>query len=398
MQSSFARKMCRHASLWLVVLSCLILSTAGNWAHAQSVPKYKVDVTWPKHLPNNWIMSTPTGIFVDKKDQIWVVHRTRMFAADEVGAAQNPPTQECCIPAPSVLVFDTKGDVVKSWGGPGYVKDWPNGEHGIFVDGDNNVWLGGAQLPGLANPNGLMPDRQVLKFTNDGKQLLEIGHPSRDPINNQDTSILGAPAEIYVDDAAHEVYIADGYLNRRIVVYDSNTGAFKRGWGAYGVPLSEIDNGPRPKYEPPPAPPPKSFGALNYPVRAGVVIGVDISKDGLVYVSDRGGDRVQIFTKQGKYVKEFIILPQTLGQYGSVWSTMFSRDPKQKYLYIADGENNQIHILNREDGSLVTNIGFRTRGIGGFDGLEHMAMDSKGNLYTDEVPNNTRIQKFVPVK
>ena len=242
-----------------------------------------------------------------------------------------------------------------------------------------------------------MADRQVLKFSPDGKLLLEIGHPSNAPINNQDTTILGAPAELYVDDDAHEVYIADGYLNRRIVVYDSNSGAFKRGWGAYGIPLSQIDNGPRLTYDPS-GPPPKQFGALGYPVRAGVVIGVDISNDGLVYVSDRGGCRVQVFTKEGKFQKEFIVHPKTLGQYGSAWSTAFSRDPQQKYLYLADGENGLIHVLNRADGAEVGEIGHRGRQIGLFDGLEHMAIDSKGNLYTDEVPPNMRIQRFIPQK
>jgi hypothetical protein len=398
MERSLVCKIRKLALAWLMVLGCFILSAVGNSARAQVVPRYKVDPSWPKVLPNNWIMSIPTGIAVDKHDHIWVLHRVRNLPADDIGASKDPPTQECCIPAPSVLVFDTKGNVINSWGKPGYVKDWPNAEHGIFVDKEDNVWIGGINLPNFANPRKLIPDRQVLKFTADGKQLLEIGHPSREPINNADTSILGGPDEMHVDDAAHEVYIADGYLNRRVVVYDSNTGEFKRGWGAYGIPLSEIDNGLRPKYEPPPAPPPKQFGSLNYPVRAGAVMGVDISKDGLVYVSDRGGDRVQIFTKQGKFVKEFIVLPQTIGQYGSVWSTLFSRDSKQRYLYIADGENNVIHILNREDGTEVGHIGFRSRGIGGFDGLEHMAMDSHGNLYTAEVPNNERIQKFVPVK
>ena len=209
--------------------------------------------------------------------------------------------------------------------------------------------------------------------------------------------MLGSPSELYVDEAAHEIYIADGYLNRRIVVYDSNTGAFKRGWGAYGIPLSQIDNGPRPFYDPA-GPPPKQFGALNYPVRAGVVSGVDISEDGLVYVSDRGGDRVQVFTKEGKFLKEFLVHPKTLGQYGSAWSTMFSPDPKQKYLYVADGENGVIHVLNRDDGKEVGEIGHRGRQIGLFDGLEHLAMDSHGNLYTAEVPPNQRIQKFVPEK
>ena len=180
-------------------------------------------------------------------------------------------------------------------------------------------------------------------------------------------------------------------------MYDSNTGVFKRGWGAYGIPLSQIDNGPRLDYNPS-ARPPKQFGALGYPVRAGVVIGVDISHDGLVYVSDRGACRIQVFTKPGKFLKEFILHPKTLGQYGSVWSTMFSHDPQQKYLYVADGENGMIHVLNREDGKEVGEIGHRGRQIGLFDGLEHLAMDSKGNLYTAEVPPNTRIQRYIPQK
>ena len=287
------------------------------------MPHYKVDPSWPKVLPNNWIASVTTGIFVDSKDHIWVLNRQRQLAEDDIGAAKTPPTQECCVPAPAVLVFDAQGNVIKSWGGQGYAHDWPVGEHGIFVDKEGNVWIGGANLPGAGNPQGLLPDRHVLKFSPDGKELLEIGHPSSAPIDNADTTMLGAPSEIYVDDAAHEVYIADGYLNRRVVVYDSNTGAFKRGWGAYGIPLSEIDNGPRPTYDP--LTPSKQFGALSYPVRAGVVIGIDISNDGLVYVSDRGGDRVQIFTKEGKFVKEFLVHPKTLGQYGSVWSTKIGR-------------------------------------------------------------------------
>jgi len=340
------------------------------------VPTFKVDPSWPKELPNNWIMGQVGGMAVDRHDHIWVLQRPGLNTVDEIGAAQTPPESQCCFPAPPVLVFDAQGNLLQSWGGPGQGFDWPKREHGIYVDKDDNVWISGAG-PG---------DRQILKFKSDGHFLMEIGHPSADPANSTRTDILGLPAGMEVDADAHEIYIADGYLNKRVIVFDSDKGTFKRLWGAYGNPPSDADPG---AYNPA-APPDQQF---RNPVHC-----VHISRDGLVYVCDRVNDRMQVFTKQGKYVKEFIVLPQTIGQYGSVWSTMFSRDPKQKYLYIADGENNQIHVLNREDGSLVTNIGFRSRGIGGFDGLEHMAMDSKGNLYTDEVPNNTRIQKFVPVK
>jgi hypothetical protein len=363
---------------------------------AQAPPKYKVDAGWPKDLPNNWMLANAPALAIDKNDHIWIMNRPRQLAADDAAAAQTPPIAECCIPAPSLIEFDAQGNVLKSWGGPNYAPDWPIMEHGLFIDGEGNFWIGGNYAGGTGNNlAGPIPppkdpslgDRQVLKFSPDGKPLLEIGHPSSAPVNNQDTSILGSPAEVFVDDAAHEVYIADGYLNRRVVVYDSNTGAFKRGWGAYGMPLSEIDNARPPAHDT--TAPDKQF--------RGQISTIDISNDGLVYVGDRGSDRIQIFTKDGKFVKEFLVAPKTLGT-GSVWSTLFSRDPKQKYLYVADGENGVIHILNREDGSEVSTVGHKGRQAGEFDGLERMALDSHGNLYVTEVNPNTRIQKFVPVK
>ena len=386
------------SNLWLV-LGCLLFSVAGcssTAAQEQGLPHYQVDPSWPKELPNNWIMGHATGLFVDKQDHIWLVHRVRTLLPDEIGASLDPPRSECCVPAPSVLEFDTEGNLLKTWGQQGYVPEWPNGEHGIYVETDGSIWIAGNNQPSQ-QPGALLPDRQVLKFSADGKLLLEIGHRTDAPINNQDTTMLGAASDMFVDEAAHEVYIADGYMNRRIVVYDSNTGAFKRGWGAYGIPLSEIDNGPRLDYNPA-GPPPKQFGALGYPVRAGVVIDVDISNDGLVYVSDRGGNRVQVFTKEGKFVKEFRIHPKTLGQYGSAWSTAFCCDAKERFLYIGDGENSVIHVLNRDDGTELGEIGNRGRQIGMFDGLEHVAMDSKGNLYTGDVTPGRRFQKFVPVR
>jgi DNA-binding beta-propeller fold protein YncE len=395
----FPRGLMRKAVLMIVILCPLVVALALSFTPFQQeiMPDFVVDPTWPKELPNNWLTGHATGLFVDKNDFIWITHRVRLLLEDEIGASLNPPTSECCTPAPSVMKFDTAGNLLQAWGGQGYVPGWPNGEHGLFVDREGNVWIAGNNQPGqlAAQPGALLADRQVLKFTADGKLLLQIGRPSSAPINNQDTTMLGAASDVYVDDDAHEVYIADGYMNRRIVVYDSNTGAFRRGWGAYGIPLDQIDNGPRITYDPS-GPPPKQFGALGYPVRAGVVIDVDISRDGFVYVSDRGANRVQVFTKQGRFVKEFIVHPKTLGQYGSAWGTTFCCNPLQKFLFVADGENSVIHVLNRDSGNELGEIGHRGRQIGMFDGLEHAAMDSRGNLYTADVTPNRRFQKFVP--
>ena len=379
----------------LIVLGFLVVAAVPP-ARAQAVPRYKVDPSWPKDLPNNWLMWNSTGLVVDKDDHIWVQHHPRQLSAQDAGLAFNPPTAECCIPAPTYVQFDAQGNVLKSWGGPNYVPNWPILEHGLFIDKAGNFWFGGNfrggnganLLAAIPKPKELMADRHMFKFSPDYKQLLMIGHPSNAPTNNQDTSILGAPSEMFVDDDAHEVYIADGYQNRRIVVYDSNTGTFKRGWGAYGMGLSQIPNGPDPKHDP--AAPAKVF--------EGIITSIDMSNDGLVYVGDRAGDRIQIFTKEGKFVKEFLVHPKTLGQ-GSIWATMFSRDPKQKFLYVADGVNGKIWILNRDDGKEVGSIGHKGHQAGQLDFVERMALDSKGNLYVTEVgPPNTRIQKFVPIK
>jgi DNA-binding beta-propeller fold protein YncE len=336
-----------------------------------------VDPGWPQQLPNNWIIGQVGGLAVDSEDHIWVLHRPRSLTEDELGAAQSPPRSQCCVAAPSVLEFDAQGKVLRSWGGPGFVPDWPKAEHGICVDKQGNVWIGGA------GPD----DRQVLKFSSDGKLLLEIGHPSTAPENNQDTTILGRPAGIEVDDAAHEVYIADGYMNKRVMVFDSETGAFKRGWGAYGIPLSDIDNG---------APPVYSAGAVVNKQFANPVHLVRISLDGMVYVCDRSNDRIQVFTKQGKFIKEFFVRRETLG-IGSVWTVSFSHDAGQKYLLVADGENNVVWILRRADGTVVSSFGHNGRNAGYFHWVHQAGIDSKGNFYTGEVDSGKRIQKFILV-
>jgi hypothetical protein len=354
--------------------TCLLTLGACTAAHAQAPPSYHVDASWPKQLPNNWIMGQVGGMAVDRQDHIWVLQRPGSNTKDDLGAAQTPPASECCVSAPPVLVFDSEGNLLKSWGGPGQGYDWPSSEHSIFVDPAGNVWITG---------NGAK-DRQAIKLTSDGKFILEIGHPSAAPMNNSDTTILGRPAGIDLDEKAHEIYFADGYLNRRVIVFDSETGAFKRMWGAYGKAPSDADLVP---YAPGDAP----SQLFRNPVHA-----VHISQDGFVYVCDRINDRIQIFTKDGKFVKEFILRPETLGN-GSAYDFAFSRDAAQRYLLVADGENNVIWTLLRSDGSVQGTTGHAGRNAGQFHHVHAIVSDLKGNLYTGEVETGRRVQKFTLV-
>jgi DNA-binding beta-propeller fold protein YncE len=260
----------------------------------------------------------------------------------------------------------------------------------LWVDKTGNVWISGNHAP----------DRNVLKFSPDGKLLLEIGHLTgqhgRGELaqpNNQDTALLGGPTSITVDDEANEVYIADGAINKRVVVYDSNTGAFKRGWGAYGIQLSGIDNSKLPGYDKS-APPYDPSGTPSRQFR-GLLGVIMLSADGLVYVADRGSNRIQIFTKAGKFVKEIFVARDTRPAGGTVISLAFSRDPDQKYMFAADGGNNVVWILNRNDGSVVGSFGHTGRNAGQLDTLEALAIDAHSNIYTGEVKYNNRIQKFL---
>ena len=339
---------------------------------APEAPKFKVDPSWPKELPNNWIMGQVGGMAVDHHDHIWVLQRPGLDTVDELGAAQTQPLSMCCFAAPPVLEFDAQGNLLQFWGGPGPGFDWPKREHGIYLDNDDNVWISGAGAG----------DRQILKFKNDGHFLMQIGHPSTDPANSMRTDILGLPAGMDVDSDAHEIYVADGYLNKRVVVYDADKGTFKRLWGAYGNQPNDADPGP---YNPA-APPDLQF---RNPVHC-----VHISRDGLVYVCDRANDRIQVFTKQGKFVKEFFVRTQTLDR-GSVWQFAFSTDENQKFLFVADGGNNVIWTLRREDGADLGQTGHSGRNAGQFHWVHQIVSDSQGNLYTGEVDTGKRIQKFI---
>ena len=373
------------AVIGLCGISMLAIGAPTTAANSEGPPKYKYDPTWPKELPNKWTFEGITGMFVDKNDVIWVLNRPRDFDETENAAAVNPPAGECCVPPPAVLAFDAAGNLLHSWGVPDSVPGWPKSEHTIFTDRAGNVYIGGAQSGDT-----------LLKFTADGKFISEFGHrgpavgnQGQQKQDNQQTDLLlRGVAAATLDEDAHELYIADGYLNRRVIVFDSDTGKFKRGWGAYGKALSEIDNNAQPPHDAkgPPAPQFKS------PVHC-----VKISKDGLVYVCDRAGDRIQVFTKQGKFLKEFPVANETL-RGGSAGSVDFSADPGQKYIFVADIVNNVVWELERETGKVVDKIGHHGHQGGAFHFVHVATMDSKGNLYTGEVQSGKRVQKFVPTK
>ncbi len=335
-------------------------------------PMFEVDPFWPQPLPNHWLLGSAVGISVDSRDHVWVVHRqASLNARTEIGAAADPPTGECCMPAPNLLEFDPAGNLVGHWGGPGEGYDWPSSNHGVTIDHKDNVWIGG---------NG-REDAHILKFTRSGQFLTQIGKPGTSQGSN-DTETFGRVAEVSIDAANNEVYVADGYGNRRVAVLDLDSGEFKRYWGAYGNQPEDVDLGP---YDPE-APPAQQF---RNPVHC-----AEPSHDGLVYVCDRANDRIQAFRSDGTFVKEVFIAPKTLGD-GSVWDLAFSKDPEQKYLYVADGKNMKIYVLLRETLEVLTSFGDGGRQPGQFFGVHSIATDSKGNIYTTETYEGKRVQKFV---
>ncbi|WP_024577525.1 MULTISPECIES: hypothetical protein [unclassified Afipia] len=355
---------------WIAAVAGLILASAVQAADA---PKFQVDAQWPKPLPNNWIMGQAAGVAVDAQDHIWVLQRPRTLTDDEKAASFNPPRTKCCVPAPPVMEFDQAGNLIKAWGGKGEGYDWPTNEHGIYIDAKGFVWLAG---------NG-ENDGQILKFTREGKFVMQIGRSGLQT-NSSDTTRLGRPANMTVDIAANEVYVADGYYNHRIIVFDSETGAFKRMWGAYGKPPTDERRG---AYNPD-APPSQQFANPVHCVR--------IAKDGLVYVCDRQNDRIQVFRKDGSFVKEMFIEKQTLAN-GSVWDLEIWNDPAQSFLINADGANNEVRTLKRENGQIVGRFGRNGRMAGDFHWIHNLALDSKGNIYTTEVDTGKRAQKFMLV-
>ncbi len=355
------------------LFACGTLNAAQAPAPTPNLPNvpevYKFDAGWPKPLPNNWVMGTVTGMSVDQDDHIWVLDRPGATPAGKTAA-------------PPVLEFDGEGNLLRSWGGPASAPEgvWPKQIHTIFMDRGHTVWLAGSA-----------PGDTLLQFTIDGKFLRDFGN--RGPVverrgmvqDNQTKKLLLGVSSAALDEDANEIYIADGYLNRRVIVFDLKTGEFKRGWGAYGKPIAEISNDPQPAHDP---------NDVHAPDFKSPVHCVRISNDGLVYVCDRAGDRVQVFTKQGKFLKEFHIANSTMGG-GSAGSVDFSSDPAQKYIFVADLVNATVWQLDRESGDILGHVSHRGQNAGELIAPHVSAMDSKGNVYVGEIGRGARVQKFI---
>ena len=364
------------------------------------IPTFEYDATWPKPLPNYWTMGNVGALSIDANDHVWVAQRpaTTTGLFERYGLTGEA---ECCFPAPPVIELDQAGNVVQAWGaiherdgellgdqvwGPFPDVEWPTNEHGIFVD-DQHVWVGSSS-----------PPSQILKFTRDGTFVMRIGKKEAESIN--DTQNLAGPTQMIVDADMNELFVADGYRNRRVVVFDAETGAYKRHWGAYGneppdgpLGMAAIEGGE--EYE-------------NFLIQGGkytpfwlstgersqqfaTVHCLVMSQDRLVYVCDRFNNRIQVFQSDGTFVMEGVVREETLGS-GSVHAVAFS--PDEQFLYVADGTNKKIWILRRDDLEVLGSFSSGGR-LGGQVMIAHaLAVDSKGNVYVGETVDNNRVQRF----
>src|SRR3984885_12656488 len=423
----------------IVLAVCAVFLSAGVFrvnhfstvmgASEGAVPKLKFDPDWPKALPNKWKIGGITGLAVDKDDNVWAYDRPNDLTDIELEAELNPPIADCCKLPPSLIHFDKEGNVI------GYI-DPPQG-HGMAVDAKGFLYTGNT-VNGLDSVHKYDPKTGQLLGTvprapeaegggrnqDEGMDKHVPGHGSAGPVANF-IHPLGAPAparrqpspealearqaavkafqqkyppttpmivgnieEVRIDDAEHELYATNSYLGGRVMVFDLETLAFKRGWGAYGHKLSEISTDPKDREYKPGGPEPKEFRNR---------LTLNISRDGLVYAADRGADRIQVFTKQGQFLKEFVLAPQT-GAGGSAGGVMFSPDKDERLLYISDITNNCIWFLNREDGKVLGHVGSMGQNGGEFFGLHMEAVDSKGAVYTGEVFAGERVQRFLPAR
>jgi DNA-binding beta-propeller fold protein YncE len=378
----------RTTSVRFALLAVILIAAIGygHRTSAQSanrsagMPVFQLDPAWPT-LPNNWVVGIVSAVTVDRRDHVWILHRPRTVSAELKERA-----------APPVLEFDADGKFVAAWGGAGNGYDWPTTEHGIIVDHKDVVWIGGSGVG----------DDMLLKFTLQGKLLRQFG-ASKQSTGNADTKNVNRPADIFVDAKTNEAYVADGYGNRRVAVFDADTGAFKRMWGAFGNP---------PDSEPPAGAGPAGGGGRGGRGRgaqAAAVLDIEgqgaehfgnpvhsvkLSNDGLVYVADRSNRRIQVFTPAGKYVTQ-VFINRAGPSAGSVAGLAFSPDPQQQFLYAADYGNSHIAVLDRKTLSMLYQFGTRSAKPGEFQGPHHIAVDSKGNLYVAEVNPGNRAQKFL---
>ncbi len=370
------------AGTLVAAIAALFIGQAAleaNQGDTVMAPVFEVDPFWPRPLPNHWLLGSAIGVGVDSRDHVFIIHRgdSTLNQRTEAGAAARPPIAECCLAAPPILEFDPAGNLVKGWGGPGEGYDWPISNHGISLDHKDNIWIGGNG----GSATSPTRDSHILKFSRDGRFLLQIGKPNQ-PVNSSSTEHFGRVAKVSFDPSANEAYVSDGYGHKRVAVIDMDNGRIKRFWGAYGSQPDDASLGP---YDPD-APLARQF---RNPVHC-----AEPSTDGLVYVCDRPNDRIQVFRRDGSFVKEVRIAPRTRGD-GSVWDIAFSRDREQKYMYVADGKNERIYVLDRPSLEILTMFGDGGRQAGQFFGVHSIATDSKGNIYTTETYEGKRLQKFV---
>ena len=369
--------------LRLVAVSTALFTIFVNSAGAQTdtekknaveqVPVYRVDPAWPKPLPNHWTIGPVCGVAVDRHQNVWIVQRRVSVSPDAAPGVFAPP----------VLEFASDGALLSSWGGPGPGYDWPEAEHGIYVDMHDNVWVGGAGAK----------DSQILKFNSQGKFLIQIGHPGQNRGSN-DTENLGAPAGMVVDEAANELYVADGYVNHRVIVFDATTGAYKRHWGAYGKRPDDsyyTQLGVKPGEHPsngsnkvPASTPPPQFDLVHT---------VRLSKDGLVYVGDRTNNRIQVFRKDGTFLREVFIANDSIGS-GSTSDIGFSIDPQQRLALVANSTKQHLYVIDRKSLKILSTFGEPGKQPGQFEMIHNLAVNAKGDLFVTEA-RGSRVQKFI---
>jgi hypothetical protein len=367
---------------WPRVFAAVMLALSmgiGYEIHAQSNPRppeFEADPTWPT-IPNDWELGEVTSVSVDRNDNVWVLHVPQSIAADRRVNA-----------APPVLQFDASGNLLRSWGGPVNGAAWLGREHGIFVDADDFVWLGGrAGWPRVTTPG--VSDDMIMKFTMDGELVMQIGR-SGESTGNLDTENVHQATDVFVDAEAKEVYAADGYGNKRVIVFDAETGAFKRMWGAFGNP-------PPPTFGPN-APMPQPQTTPEGPPEFGLPHAIKVSNDGVVYLADRINNRIQMFTREGEFLEQVRVTNEGSDVVPVPAGFAFSPDPAQRFLYVVDSGAMRVVIFDRQAMTQIGAVGSRGTNAGEFDIVHHIAVDSNGNLYTAEIVNNWRAQKFVAIQ
>jgi len=341
------------------------------------LPTFTYDGSWPKlPLPNKWTFEGITGLVVDKDDIIWVLNRPGDYDNDPIFrrpevtenyASLNPPTAMCCLKPEGILAFDLQGNLLHHWNQADKIDG-----HLILADKAGNIWVGSDTMR---------------KYDKNGKLLGQIERvaaatPKPGDFPAETPMFVGRVEGGEFDEDARELYVTDGYLRGRILVFDMDTMKFKRGWAAYGKPLADIKFDPKAKYDPK-GPPAKDF--LGH-------ITLTVSRDGFVYAADRIADRIQVYTKAGKFVREYRVAPETLDR-GSTGGMALS--PDQKFIYVSDIMNNVVWIVDRATDKTVGHFGFFGHSGGGFHWIHMVATDSHGNVYTGEVDTGKRVQRFL---